>query len=106
MIDRAEIQAMADRIAREFQPERIILFGSYARGTSSDDSDVDLLVVADCPAKPWKLATQIRRRVRPQFALDLLVRSPEELHWRLAQHDPFLSEVAEQGTVLYEAHHG
>jgi hypothetical protein len=67
---------------------------------------VDLLVVAECPRKPWKLATEIRRRVRPQFPLDLIVRSPEELRWRVAQRDPFFSEVTEQGTVLYEAHHG
>ena len=105
MVSRTAIQALADEIARDFQPERIILFGSHAYGTPSEDSDVDLLVVTDCPAKPWKLATQIRRRVRPQFPLDLLVRSPEELRRRIAQCDPFFSEVEEQGTVLYEAHH-
>ena len=106
MVDRVAIETLADKIAREFNPERIILFGSYARGAASDDSDVDLLVVLDCPGKPWKLATQIRHRVRPQFSLDLLVRSPQELRSRVAQRDPFFLEITEQGDVLYEAHHG
>jgi predicted nucleotidyltransferase len=49
MIDKEDIVALAERIAREFAPERIILFGSYAYGTPTEDSDVDLLVVP-CPS--------------------------------------------------------
>ena len=45
MIDAAQIRQVSDEIARRFQPERIILFGSYAYGTSTEDSDVDFLVV-------------------------------------------------------------
>ena len=106
MVDRSVIQDLADRIAREFRPERIILFGSYASGVPSPDSDVDLLVVLPHRDKGWRVATQIRRRVRPTFAMDLIVRTPEQLRERRALGDPFVQEILERGHVLYEATRG
>ncbi len=103
MVSMKDIQEFADRVAQEFHPRRILLFGSYASGSPNPDSDVDVLVVASYPGKSWEMATDIRNRVRPKFPLDLLVRSPEELRGRLALGDPFLAEVTQHGTVLYEA---
>lgn len=105
MVAMADIRELADRIAQEFRPQRIILFGSHAYGDATADSDVDLMVVVAYPRKSWQMATQIRARVRPTFPLDLLVRSPEQLRERLAMGDPFLREVAARGKVLYEADH-
>lgn len=102
VISRSEIRALAERVAREFQPERIILFGSYANGEPTLDSDVDLLVVLPHRGKAWRMAAEIRGRIRPRFPLDLLVRAPEEIHRRLAGGDPFLREIVEEGELLYE----
>lgn len=106
MVSVSDIQALADRIAREFLPEKIVLFGSYASGTPSPDSDVDLLVVIPYRGKSWEKAAEIRGRVRPRFPLDLLVRTPQQVRERLAIGDTFLRDVSERGTVLYEARRG
>ena len=101
----ADIQQYAERIAREFRPERIILFGSHALGLARDDSDVDLLVVMPHHGKSWDQAAEIRSRIRPTFPLDLLVRSPEKLEERLELGDPLFIEIATTGRVLHEAAH-
>lgn len=101
----SEIQRFADRIAREFQPQRIVLFGSFARERADTDSDVDLMVVLPYGGKSREVATQIRNRLRPSFPLDLLVRSPDQVRERIAMGDPFLREIVRDGKVLYEADH-
>jgi uncharacterized protein len=103
MIPTQEIQELADRIAAQFHPERIILFGSYAWGHPTPDSDVDLLVVLPFQGKSWRMASEIRRHARASFPMDLLVRTPAQLRQRLADGDTFLEEVTRQGQVLYEA---
>jgi len=102
MVTMEQIRGLASRIASEFDPVRIILFGSYARRDSTPDSDVDLLVVVPHGGKGWRRAAEIRSRMRPGFPLDLLVRAPEEVSLRLAGGDPFLREIVEKGLVLYE----
>jgi len=101
--DVTSIRDFANRIAAEFHPNRIILFGSHARGQASGDSDVDLLVVIPHEGKPWRMATAIRGRVRPTFPVDLLVRTPESIRERLEMGDNFIREIVEEGEVLYEA---
>jgi predicted nucleotidyltransferase len=105
MVAMNDIQELAGRIAREFHPQRIILFGSHAFGNPTPDSDVDLMVVTPYMGKSWEMATRIRGHVEATFPLDLLVRSPEQLRERLAMGDPFLTEVVQHGKVLYEADH-
>ncbi len=97
-----EIKAFARRIEEEFHPERIILFGSYAHGTPSPDSDVDILVVLPFEGKPWRMASLIRKRVHPPFPADILARTPSQIHDRMQRGDCFLREITEQGEVLYE----
>jgi len=103
VVPMSDIRALARRIAESFHPERIILFGSYASGQPTPDSDVDLLVVMSHEGKPWRKATEIRGSTRPWFPLDLLVRSPQELRARIAMGDFFLREIVESGQVLHEA---
>lgn len=105
MIQINDIRILVDRIVLEFNPDKIILFGSYSSGEPSPDSDVDLLVVMPHKGKNWRLAAEIRRRVRPEFPIDLLVRSPEEMQRRADDGDPFLSDIMNTGEVLYESHH-
>ena len=103
MVGIEQIRALSQQIAREFHPEQVVLFGSHAHGTATEDSDVDLLVIIPYKGKSWRLAGKIRGRVRPQFPVDLLVRSPEQIRRRLNLGDCFLKEVAEKGRVLYES---
>jgi predicted nucleotidyltransferase len=95
---------LAREIADKFQPDKIILFGSYAYGKPHQDSDVDLLVVMPAWNETSK-ACRIRLAVHHPFPLDLIVRTPENLQWRLAEEDWFLREVVEKGKVLYEKNH-
>ena len=102
MVDMEQINAFVDRIVRQFRPERIVLFGSYAWGAPTADSDVDLLVVLPFEGKTWRMASEIRRRARPTFPLDLLVRTPAEFRRRLAMRDMLMREIGDRGKVLYE----
>ena len=100
---REQIEDFARRVAEEFQPERIILFGSHAYGTPTEDSDVDLLVVMPHEGRPHEQATRIRDRVEPHFAMDLLVRDPQVMRQRLEWNDFFLLEIVAKGITLYES---
>jgi predicted nucleotidyltransferase len=66
MASLSDIQILADKIAREFHPEKIILFGSHARGHARPDSDVDLMVVMDSDEHPSRIAAEITHRVHPR----------------------------------------
>jgi len=105
VVTRRQIKAYAAEIAREFRPRRIILFGSYAYGKPTRDSDVDLLVIMPHEGRGVQTAIQIRRRAPAPFPMDLLVRSPRKIRQRLAWGDCFIQEIIEKGKVLYEAHH-
>src|SRR5579884_257617 len=95
------IRAFARRVAERFDPEKIILFGSYAYGTPHEDSDVDILVVM--PARrPLMQAHRINVACEPCFPLDILVRTPETMRWRLEEGDSFLREIVSRGKILYE----
>lgn len=105
MVSQKEIQAACDDIVREFAPLQIILFGSYAYGRApTEDSDVDLLVVMAIPESERRGKTvEIRQRIPRRFPMDLLVRSPAEIAYRVSHNDWFLREILEKGTVLYDS---
>jgi predicted nucleotidyltransferase len=95
------IRRYARAIAEAFDPDKIILFGSFAYGTPHEDSDVDLLVVM--PARnQLDQAYRIRRAVRAPFPMDLIVRTPAKLRRRLKEGESFLTEVLSRGKVLHE----
>ena len=98
------ILKMCDRIKEAYQPDRIILFGSFAYGNPTDDSDVDLLIVEDDARRPIDRRVDIRHIVREEnrkIALTLLVYTPAELEYRLSIGDDFVDEVLKSGEVLY-----
>jgi len=103
MVAMADIEALAREIAREFRPDRIILFGSHACGTPTAQSDVDLLVIMPYRGNPVHKSVEILRKIPVRFAVDLLVRTPREVRQRLAWNDFFLREIIEKGRVLYES---
>ena len=102
---KTEIHALVERIGAEFRPEKVILFGSHAYGTPSEDSDVDLLVIMDHRSSGIAQALEIVRRVRSRIPVDLVVRTPQEMRKRLEWNDFFLKEVVKRGEVLYESAH-
>lgn len=106
MIAMNRILTVSADIVREFQPERIILFGSYAYGTPSEDSDVDLLVILPFKEKPVRKALEILQKTNPKIPLDLLVRTPGQVRERLDNQDWFMREIMEKGQMLYESNHG
>ncbi len=99
------IRRYARQVAERFHPDQILLFGSHAYGTVHSDSDVNLLVVMPT-RNPLDQALKIGLAVSAPFPLDLLVRSPRTLKWRLEAGDCFLREVVSRGKVLYEKTHG
>ena len=99
------IRGIVRRIADEFHPQKIILFGSYAYGIPRPESDVDLLVIIDTPVREAQQALAIRQFINPLFALDILVKRPSTIAQRLVWGDSFLHEVTERGIVLYESTH-
>ena len=102
MVTRQDIQATCDDIVREFAPLQVILFGSYAYGTPTEDSDVDLLVVMDIPKSEFRNKTiEIQQHIPRRFSMDLLVRSPEEIAYRVSYNDWFLREITEKGELLH-----
>ena len=105
MVEMKEIKDLTSQIAREFNPDRIILFGSYAYGQPGNNSDVDILVVLPFKGKPVRKAIEIRNKVNAGVPLDLIVRTPEQVADRLAQNDWFMREIVERGRTLYEVDH-
>ncbi len=105
MVDAQRIQQVSDEIARRFRPQRIILFGSYAYGTPTEYSDVDLLVVMPFEGRERAKAMEIKQAAGVDFSMDLLVYDPAHLQQRIEWEDWFLREITEKGRVLYEASH-
>jgi predicted nucleotidyltransferase len=103
MVSRASIEEISAIIAREFAPERIILFGSHAYGVPDADSDVDLLVIMPHGGRRIETAVAIRRTFRARFPVDILVRDAEEIRRRIGWGDEFLEEVMERGEVMHES---
>src|SRR5207237_7174714 len=98
------IRRFAHRVAAQFRPDKIVLFGSYAYGTPHPDSDVDILVVM--PARnQHDQAVRIRLAVPAPFPMDLIVRTPKNLEWRLRERESFHTEIMTKGKILYEKSH-
>jgi predicted nucleotidyltransferase len=96
------IRLFARQVAERFQPNKIVLFGSYAYGTPHADSDVDILVVMPC-RNQIDQAVRIHTSLLPPFPMDIIVRTPRNVAWRLAEGDSFLREITSKGKTLYEA---
>jgi predicted nucleotidyltransferase len=93
---------VCDDIVRTFHPQKVILFGSYAYGTATADSDVDLLVLMPFRGHPAHKVLEIRRAIRAPFPMDLLVRTPANVKARIELGDYFLREIVEEGRTLYQ----
>jgi predicted nucleotidyltransferase len=101
-VERDEIWRMVGRIVHRFHPERIILFGSYARGDAGPDSDVDLLVVMPLTGSKREKQLEIRLALRGiLIPKDIVVTTPEEFQWRQEVPGTIERPAAQEGKVLY-----
>ena len=99
------IVRIAERIGREYKPQKVILFGSYARGRPTEDSDIDLFIIKDTDARMVDRFVEVKRLIYdPQLRIPVspLVYTPKELEERLNMGDDFVKEVMDEGQVLYE----
>jgi predicted nucleotidyltransferase len=100
-----ELRKWANQLALRFSPEKVILFGSYAYGQPTADSDVDLLVVMAHTESDIKKASEIRMTLPVTIPIDVIVRSPKKIQERLLMGDFFIREIMEKGKILYAASH-
>jgi predicted nucleotidyltransferase len=103
MVAIGKIKEFGRQIGDQFGAERVILFGSYAQGKVTADSDVDLLVIGPFEGRGVDKSVEIRMKLRPKFPVDILIRTPQKVHERLKMGDQFTREILEEGKVLYEA---
>ncbi len=100
---KSEIKNLCRQIVENFNPQKIILFGSHAYGKPNADSDVDLLVVMPFEGRDSQKAVEILLNLERTVPLDLLVRTSEQSRERIEMEDFFMREIIEQGKVLYES---
>jgi uncharacterized protein len=104
MIEAEKITQLIQQIVAIAQPEKIILFGSYAYGQPDEDSDLDIMVILPFEGHWAYKAVEIRQQLPiANFSLDLLTRTPQQVQTRLAIGDPFMQSIIQEGKVLYEA---
>lgn len=98
------IKIIVDKIISEYKPKRVILFGSYAYGVPTEDSDIDLLIIKDTDERPidrWVKVKKILRSLKSMFPISPLIYTEKEIKERMAIKDFFLQEILEKGKVLY-----
>jgi len=99
---RKHIREMVNRIVRQFDPERVILFGSYSRGKPGPDSDVDLLVVMQVRGSRRDAQLAIRCALHDiRIPKDVVVTTPEDFEWRKDVVGTIERPAAREGVVLY-----
>ncbi|MBI4964305.1 MAG: nucleotidyltransferase domain-containing protein [Desulfomonile tiedjei] len=102
-MERKELEAIAQKIAERFQPVRIVVFGSHARGEAGEDSDLDLFVEMESDQRPPERAIEVSAIFGlRQWPLDVVVYTPEEVERLRKVRGTLLSIIEAEGEVLYE----
>ena len=97
------LQTIGKKIKKDYRAEKVILFGSYAKGNETEDSDVDLLVVAATKERFFERMASVRRLIRDLrdgLAVSPIVLTPAELEKRKQAGDPFVQEILQTGVSL------
>jgi predicted nucleotidyltransferase len=100
------VQDILDKLLTGYAPQKVILFGSYAYGDPTPDSDIDLLIIKETPERfidRWVTVRRILSDPKRMVPLETLVLTPQEVSRRLAIGDQFLAEILDKGEVLYAA---
>src|SRR3990172_3548139 len=96
-----EIQTITKQIVEKYKPEKVILFGSAARGEFKPESDLDFLIIKKTSKKKVERMREIADLVSRKTPSDFLVYTPEELEKRLSIGDYFVEDVLKEGRILY-----
>lgn len=103
MIETTKIDDIVERISRGFNPDKIILFGSYASGTSTNDSDLDLLIIKDSDLLPHRRSFDIQKLlIGSMVPMDILVYTNKEFEEEQEDSYSFLSKALKTSKILYE----
>lgn len=103
VVTQAALKAIADRLRARYGAERVLVYGSVARGTPTEHSDIDLLVVAPTTERFYERIGSVLALVRDishGMPLAPIVLTPEELSIRLARGDQFVAEIVQTGVEL------
>jgi uncharacterized protein len=102
LVPRELLRAITKRIVENIHPEKVILFGSYAHGEPTLDSDIDLFVIMNSDKRPIEESDTISHLFpHRHFGIDILVRTPQMVQERLALGDGFIRQIMQEGKVLY-----
>ena len=103
MITRVKIDEIANKIARNYNPDKIILFGSYANGEPNDSSDIDLLIIKKSSKPRYKRGNEVWKHLYGAMVpIDLIVYTPEEINKEKDNKYSFIYTVLKSGQILYE----
>jgi len=86
----------------EYSPEKVILFGSQAKNSSDFYSDIDLIIIKNTRKLFLDRIKDVLKIIKPNFAIDILVYTPNEFQKMVSDGNPFLEHVLKQGKVIYE----
>jgi len=102
MVSMANIEEVAERIGSKANAEAVIMFGSYAKGNASENSDVDFLVIAESKLPRFKRSRELHKLFKPYpFGMDILVYTPAEIEKGRRSSLSFVSTVLREGKRLY-----
>jgi uncharacterized protein len=103
MIDSRQLEQVKRTVVERFRPRRVVLFGSYARGTAGPESDLDLFVEMETTASPPARAVQVSAAFGLRtWPLDVVVYTPEEVKRLRGRPGTLLAQIESEGKVLYE----
>jgi len=102
MINKEDIEKIKNSIVESFNPEKIILYGSYAYGNPNNQSDIDLLIVMPFEGRSSKVVLEIWKKINSDFSIDLIIRTPDDVQRRYIEGDPLIGDAVDKGKVLYE----
>lgn len=102
MNSQKKIKKIARQIVKKYKPEKIILFGSFAHGKPTKDSDVDLLIVKKTKKRFLARQMEVGRIINGELPVDTLIRTPSELEKRLDLGDFFYRDIIKKGKYIYE----
>ncbi len=104
MVSQAQIQQLVNEIAAGYQPEKIYLFGSYANGTPTYDSDIDLFIVKETTERKLHRHIKVRESIKnyPFIGMDIIVYPPAELQSVMGSVVNIGKEAVKTGKLLYE----
>ena len=97
-----ELNRIVEVLKRNFDPEKILLFGSLADGNIHEWSDIDLVIVKKTGKRPLDRILEASRLINPTIGIDLFIYTPEEFDTSVKEKFSFLTTIARKGKVLYE----